>query len=229
MRDAHAFSAKSHIVKHWMTKHPSLPTPPRMDFSITARFRDCLSRQIGEALRISGSRDSLLNSKAEYLSNSVSRLTVKEDAWVLKERQRVEEEEEETTKKNVNEFKKQKAKSNSTQSTHETATVHVEEPCENDEKTAKQYLQPQAMDIMDNGYIKEGQREVEHIKITKEGERSVNVLTGTECNTVYETDDEEFDDKLASSEGESSVNTLTGTVCNTIFKTDDDEREVVVK
>ena len=92
VRDAQAFSVKSHIVKHWMAKYPSLPTPPKMDFSITAKFKDCLSRQIGEVLHISFSRDTLLNSKAEYLSNSVSRLTVKEDAWVLKERQRVEDE-----------------------------------------------------------------------------------------------------------------------------------------
>ena len=70
VRDGKAFSAKSHITKHWMNSHPSLPSPPEMEFSITSRFRDCLSRQIGEALRISHSQDILLNSKAEYMANS---------------------------------------------------------------------------------------------------------------------------------------------------------------
>ena len=77
IRDAKAFSHKSHIVKHWMTSHPSLPSPPRMNFSITAQYRDCLSRQIGEALRINYTKDNILNSKSEYMSmsNTVSRLT----------------------------------------------------------------------------------------------------------------------------------------------------------
>jgi hypothetical protein len=56
-------------------------------------------------------------------------------------------------------------------------------------------------------------------KTTEEGESSVNTLTGTECNTIYETDEEEFEDKLVSTAGECSVNTLTGTACNTIYET----------
>ena len=83
VRDAGAFSAKSHIVKHWMTTHPSLPEPPKMVFEIKGRFKDCLSRQITEALKISWSKDIILNSKAEYSHNSVSRLSVVED---IKER-----------------------------------------------------------------------------------------------------------------------------------------------
>ena len=79
-----------------------------MEFSITSRFRDCLSRQIGEALKINFSKDVLLNSKAEYLSNSGSRLTIKEDPWEMKERARKEEEQEEIDKKNAEEFKKLK-------------------------------------------------------------------------------------------------------------------------
>ena len=79
-----------------------------MEFSISARFRDCLSRQIGEALSISNSKDILLNSKAEYMGNSLSRVTVKEDPWEQRERTRKEEEMEETTKKQAEEFKKTK-------------------------------------------------------------------------------------------------------------------------
>ena len=80
-----------------------------MEFSITSRFRDCLSRQIGEALRISYSQDTLLNSKAEYMTNSLSRLTMKEDPWELRERTRKEEEMEELNKKQVEEFKRVKS------------------------------------------------------------------------------------------------------------------------
>ena len=63
VRDAKAFSVKSHIVKHWMKTHPSLPNPPKMEFKVTGKFKDCLTRQISEAVRIGNSRDTLLNSK----------------------------------------------------------------------------------------------------------------------------------------------------------------------
>ena len=105
VRDAQSFSVKSHIVKHWMNSHPSLPSPPVMEFSVTGRFKDCLSRQIGEALRINYSKDVLLNSKGEYLCNTISRLTIEEGAWERKERSRLEEEQEELDKKRVEEFK----------------------------------------------------------------------------------------------------------------------------
>ena len=65
-----------------------------MEFKITAMYKDCLSRQIGEALRINYSKDRILNSKGEYLSNCISRLTVEEDAWERRERSRQEEESE---------------------------------------------------------------------------------------------------------------------------------------
>ena len=90
IRDAKAFSEKSHIEKHWMTSHPSLPDPPKMGFNITGRFRDCLTRQISEALRISWSSDAILNSKAEYSQNTVNRLSVVEDVKERRERERQE-------------------------------------------------------------------------------------------------------------------------------------------
>ena len=109
-RDARSFSVKSHIVKHWMTTHPSLPSPPEMEFSVTGRFKDCLSRQISEALRINLSRDVLLNSKGEYGHNNVSRLTVQEDVWERRKNDRLAEEQEELIKKQVEEFRKQKSR-----------------------------------------------------------------------------------------------------------------------
>jgi hypothetical protein len=79
-----------------------------MEFTVTGRFKDCLSRQISEALRINNSTDVLLNSKGEYGNNSVSRLVVQEDAWVRRERDRLEEEQAELTKRQVDQFKHQK-------------------------------------------------------------------------------------------------------------------------
>ena len=109
-RDARSFSVKSHIVKHWMTTRPSLPSPPEIEFSVTGMFKDCLSRQISEALRINNSIDVLLNSKTEYGHNSVSRLTVQEDVWERKERDRQTEEQEKLNKQRVEEFKRWKSK-----------------------------------------------------------------------------------------------------------------------
>ena len=92
VRDAKSFSPKFHIIKHWMTSNAELSSPPVMEFSITSRYKDCLSRQIGEALRINYSKDVILNSKGEYMTNTISRLSIEEDAWERKERSRAEEE-----------------------------------------------------------------------------------------------------------------------------------------
>ena len=105
VRDAEAFCPKSHIVKHWMSAHHDLQSPPTMEFSVTARYRDCLSRQIGEALRIHNTTDIILNSKSEYMANSVRRLTVEEDVWERRDRSRREQEDEELNKRMVEEFK----------------------------------------------------------------------------------------------------------------------------
>ena len=82
-----------------------------MIFSITSRYRDCLSRQIGEALRINYSKDIILNSKGEYLSNTISRLSIEEDAWERRERSRIEEEEDRMNKEEVERFRKVKTAS----------------------------------------------------------------------------------------------------------------------
>ena len=92
--DAGSFSKKLHMVKHWMSKHPENNILPPFRFKIVQQYRDCLSRQIGEAMRIFYSKDSLLNSKNEYLQNCISRITINEESWERKTRERREEEEE---------------------------------------------------------------------------------------------------------------------------------------
>ena len=79
-----------------------------MEFTILASYRDCLSRQIGEALRIHYTKDIILNSKSEYQSNSITRLTIEEDAGERRERSRLEEEEDKMAKDIVERFKRLK-------------------------------------------------------------------------------------------------------------------------
>ena len=70
-------------------------------FKITSLYKDCLSRQIGEALRIYYSKDDILNSKCEYMDNCITRLTIEESPWENREKN----EEEELDKLEVEKFK----------------------------------------------------------------------------------------------------------------------------
>ena len=106
--DAKNYSHKSHIIKHWMLSHQEENEIPQMSFKIKGMYKDCLSRQLGEAMRIFYSSDMLLNSKGEYLSNCVTRLTITETDWESKERLRKEEEEDTLEKDRVEKFKVQK-------------------------------------------------------------------------------------------------------------------------
>ena len=55
---------------------------------IVQQYRDCLSRQVGEAMHILFSKYKLLNSKNEYVQNCISRITVSEQVWKRKKRRR---------------------------------------------------------------------------------------------------------------------------------------------
>jgi hypothetical protein len=105
MRDAHGFSHKSHIVKHLVKEHPDMLEPPPFTFKITTMYKDCLSRQIGEALRIYYSKDNILNSKSEYLDNCISRLAIEETPWERREREKQDDEQENLEKQEVERFK----------------------------------------------------------------------------------------------------------------------------
>ena len=72
--DARDFSEKSHMVKHWLSSLQEEKQVPNFRFKITGTFKDCLSRQITEAMRIFLSEDS----KNEYLANCLSRVQVSE-------------------------------------------------------------------------------------------------------------------------------------------------------
>ena len=193
VNDARSFSTKSHIIKHWMTTHPDLPSPPTMIFSVKAQYRDCLSRQIGEALRINFTKDTILNSKNEYLSNTVSRLTIEEDAWERRERSRQEEEQEELLKRSVEEFRVLKTAPNilpggSSLDTTPSVPVTLDVPCEKSRNTAKQDLLVQTTCQPGLNYDTD-----EDEFGGDEGDGKTEVDTEVkEMEARYETDEEEF-------------------------------------
>ena len=69
--DAESFAKKSHVIKHWIKSHPELNTAPPFKVKKLRQYKDCLSRQVGEAIAILLSRDNLLKSKNEYIKNCI--------------------------------------------------------------------------------------------------------------------------------------------------------------
>ena len=80
-KDAADFSEGSHMVKHWLSSHEDEETCPDFKFKIVGKFKDCLSRQVTEAVMIHYSPDILLNSKNEYNSNCLARVKVDETKY----------------------------------------------------------------------------------------------------------------------------------------------------
>ena len=48
--DMDSLEKDSHVVKHWFTIPPSMDTPPPFRFKIVGKFKDCLTRQLKEAV-----------------------------------------------------------------------------------------------------------------------------------------------------------------------------------
>ena len=109
VEDARKFRVGSHIVKHWMEEHPKMTTMPPWSFKTLRSFKDCLTRQLTEAVAISLSSDSLLNGKCDYLANCISRVTVDEDEYDKKKREIKEELDEKERLLKLEEFKKEKS------------------------------------------------------------------------------------------------------------------------
>ena len=88
-----------------MNVHPDSNSCPQFSFTIKAKFRDCLSRQVAEAISIMYSKDKLLNSKNEYMANCLTRICEKAERFERKKRERKEEEEEEMERVRLMKFK----------------------------------------------------------------------------------------------------------------------------
>ena len=82
---------------------------PPIEYKIVRKYKDCLSRQLGEAVAIMQCPDKLLNGKCDYLVNCISRVVVDESALDKKRREFKEAEEEMDYFNQMEEFKIQKA------------------------------------------------------------------------------------------------------------------------
>ena len=50
---------ESHQIKHWQLDHPELEDPPKFHFKIVSTFKDPLTRQLAESVRIVSSASRL--------------------------------------------------------------------------------------------------------------------------------------------------------------------------
>ena len=88
-----------------MNEHPESRECPEFSFSILSRFRDCLSRQVAEAIAILYMEDQILNSKNKYMANCLTRICIEENRFEKKQRERQAEEQEEAEKQQLLAFK----------------------------------------------------------------------------------------------------------------------------
>ena len=125
--DARKFDKGSHIIKHWMECHPTLREIPKFHYKIRRSYKDCLSRQIGEAVAIMMTEDAILNDKCEYLSNCIARVKVDETELERKKKEAMDEIKERERLIALENFRKEKEpavkgmkrKEKETQSSHE--------------------------------------------------------------------------------------------------------------
>ena len=106
--DAKRFDSGSHILKHWMEAHPTLRIMPKFNFRIRSSYKDCLSRQLAEAVAIHVTGDKILNGKCEYLQNNIARVKVDETDIDKKKREAKEDEEERKRLIEIEKFKADK-------------------------------------------------------------------------------------------------------------------------
>ena len=72
------------MVKHWLTDHVELEEPPVFKMKVVGSFRDALTRQISESVRIDLRGGGVLNSKTEYSRCRIPRLVVDVEEWSRK-------------------------------------------------------------------------------------------------------------------------------------------------
>ena len=71
----------SHMIKHWVNDHADMPEPPKFQFKVVSSFKDALTRQVSEAVRIELRGGGVLNSKSEYNRCKIPRLTIDQEEW----------------------------------------------------------------------------------------------------------------------------------------------------
>ena len=82
-QDAADCSEDSHIIKHRKVSHPELQEPPQFHIKVVGSFRDTLSRQLSEAIRIDLRGGNVLNSKIVYTCCKIPRLVINKEEWEI--------------------------------------------------------------------------------------------------------------------------------------------------
>ena len=92
---------RNFITKHWLEHHPHSRDPPRIKFTVVRTHKDALGREVEEALLIEKANVDLtiMNSRGEWNSGSITRLTVMHSERELKKKVREIEERDLDTKK----------------------------------------------------------------------------------------------------------------------------------
>ena len=70
----------SHMVKHWFLDHQEEASLPAFRFRVLGKYKDCLTRQLKEAIRVQNRPDNL-NSKGEFGGVTIPRLVVEKPDW----------------------------------------------------------------------------------------------------------------------------------------------------
>ena len=73
------------MYKHWQVSHSELQEAPRFRIKVVGSFKDALSRQLSEAVRIELRGEGVINSKAEYSRSRIPRLKIDKEEWKLQE------------------------------------------------------------------------------------------------------------------------------------------------
>ena len=80
IKDGRDKTEDSHIAKHWEQEHEG-EDMPEFRFRIIRSFRDSLSRQVAESIRIDLRGEQVLNSKTVYSRNRLPRLGIEKPEW----------------------------------------------------------------------------------------------------------------------------------------------------
>ena len=87
-RDYKAKKEDCHMIKHWLTSHQDLESPPNFRFRLIRSFPDALTRQVSEAVRIDLRGGGILNSKSEFSRCRLPRLIIDQEGWKKASRRR---------------------------------------------------------------------------------------------------------------------------------------------
>ena len=77
----------SHMVKHWLSDHADLPEPPPFHIKVVSSFKDSMTRQISESVRIDLRGGGVLNSRTEYSRCRLPRLVIDMEEWRNKKKE----------------------------------------------------------------------------------------------------------------------------------------------